>query len=228
MIWGRRLNKPIIAIDGPAASGKGTLARNIAEQLGFAHMDTGMLYRAVAFLLLESGHKASDETAAIAAAGALGAQFAASPQDILHNTKLREEKVTAGASLVAAMGEVRRVLFDMQRNFALNPGPLHKGAVLDGRDIGTVICPEADVKLFITASPEARAQRRLKELQSRGIAATYDAVLRDMRERDARDAGRQSAPMKAADDAVTLDTTELDQREALEKALAIVKEKLPA
>lgn len=216
-------NTPIIAIDGPAASGKGTLARRIADTLGYAHMDTGLLYRAVAFKMLQQGEKPENKEAAIQAAQVLAAQKSKS---ILQNQDLKGETVAEAAAKVAAIPEVRKILFDLQRSFATNPGNAYKGAVLDGRDIGTVICPEAKVKLFVTASPETRAQRRLKELQSQGVAATYEAVLRDMRERDARDAERITRAAQAGD-AILLDTTDLTPDEALEYALSIIDERLP-
>ncbi|MGB4057509.1 MAG: (d)CMP kinase [Alphaproteobacteria bacterium] len=215
---------PIIAIDGPAASGKGTLARKIAETLSYAHLDTGMLYRAVAYMVLETGSPASDTLAAITAANSL---TKAGNIPFAENI-LKDERVTEAASHVSSIPEVRNLLLNMQKSFAAAPGSGFKGAVLDGRDIGTVICPDAPVKLFITASPETRADRRFKELQSRGLSTTYEAVLRDMRARDSRDAARTAAPMRVADDAITLDTTNLNQREALEKALEIIRKKLPA
>ena len=216
-------NRNIIAIDGPAASGKGTLARKIAEELGYAHMDTGLLYRAVAHMVLEAGDYAHEAVAAIKAAQNL-ARMGEIP---FSEDALKAERVTEAASLVASMADVRRILFDMQKSFAANPGGTFEGAVLDGRDIGTVICPDAGVKLFITAALETRAERRFKELQNKGVPVTYEAVLRDMSDRDARDAARSTAPMKAALDAVILDTTNLNQAQALEKAMEIVQDKLP-
>jgi cytidylate kinase len=218
-------NKNIIAIDGPAASGKGTLARKVADHLGYAHMDTGLLYRAVAYQVLQAKASHDDKDAAVKAAMTLAGQK--NPY-ILQNQDLRGDAMAEGAAKVAAIPEVRKVLFDLQRAFALNPGEAYDGAVLDGRDIGTVICPDARVKLYVTASLEARGERRLKELHSRGIEATYEAVLRDMRQRDERDAARSSSPMKRADDAALLDTTDLGPDEALEQALAIIEEKLGA
>ena len=221
-------NKPIIAIDGPAASGKGTLSRNIAEALGYAHMDTGALYRAVGFEILEANGDPEDETDASTAAETLTKKIttASSPSFILHNPKLRGDDVAQAASKVAAIQTVRDVLIDLQHNFAQSPGNSYKGTVLDGRDIGTVVCPEANVKLFITARDEIRAERRTKELHSRGIEATYEAVLRDMQARDTRDAERQTAPMKPATDAIVLDTSDLGEDEVFEKALEIIREKL--
>ncbi|MCF8496795.1 MAG: (d)CMP kinase [Alphaproteobacteria bacterium] len=219
---------PIIAIDGPAAAGKGTLARALADALGFAFMDTGALYRATAFEVLQAGGDPAAETDALAGALSLTrkAVLAENLSDILENPEFRSDSVAQAASKVAASPAVRAALLDFQRAFAARPGPGFKGAVLDGRDIGTVVCPQADLKIFVTASAEIRAQRRTKELQSRGMPATYEAVLKDMRERDVRDASRSAAPLKPADDAVTVDTSQLAPRETLEKALALVKERL--
>lgn len=218
------MNKIIIAIDGPAASGKGTLARKIAETYGFGYLDTGLLYRAVGYQVMRTGGNPENAQDALAAAYSIIKEITASPlNNILHSATLREDDVGGVASKVAAIPEVREALLDFQRNF---PESQAKGAVLDGRDIGTVIFPKAPVKLFITASTEIRAQRRLKELQSRNISATYDAVLKDMRARDARDTGRKAAPLKAADDAVILETSEMTAEEVLRKALDVVRGKL--
>lgn len=221
-------NKNIIAIDGPAASGKGTLAKSIARALGFAHMDTGALYRAATLELLNSGLSIKDEADAVDATQILVKKIknAHDPNDILGDPSIRADKIGKEASKIAAYPKVREVLKALQREFAASPGIKYKGAVLDGRDIGTVICPDATVKLFITASVEVRANRRLKELQSRGIAATYEAVLKDMRERDTRDAERKTAPMKPADDAVIIDSSDLDAGQMLEKALEITRDRL--
>lgn len=218
----------IIAIDGPAASGKGTLAKSLARLLNFAHMDTGALYRATAFELINAGLSVRDAKDARDAAQILVKKIknAKSPEDILGNKSLREDKIGQEASKIASYPKVREVLNGLQRSFAENPPSLFNGAVLDGRDIGTVIVPEAPLKLYITAKTEIRAQRRLKELQSRGIAATYEAVLKDMRERDARDAGRDTAPMKPADDAIVIDSSDLDAGEMLEKAADLAKDRL--
>lgn len=219
---------PVIAIDGPAASGKGTLARTLAEKLGFAHMDTGALYRAAAFELISSGLSVKDENDAVDATQILVKKIrnAQSPDEILGNATLREDKIGKEASKIAAYPRVREVLKALQRDFAANPGKGFKGVVLDGRDIGTVICPDATLKLFVTASIEVRTNRRLKELQSKGLTATYGAVLKDMRERDTRDAQRKTAPMKPADDAVILDSSDLNASQALEKALEIARDRL--
>lgn len=219
---------PVIAIDGPAASGKGTLARALAKKLGFAYMDTGALYRAAAFELLNAGLSVRDENDAVDAAQILvkKIQNAESPNDILGNPTIREDKIGKQASKIAAYARVRTVLNDLQRDFAENPGKDFKGVILDGRDIGTVICPDAPLKLFVTASIEVRTNRRLKELQSKGLAVTYGAVLEDMRERDTRDAERKTAPMKPADDAVIIDSSDLDAGQMLEKALEITRDRL--
>lgn len=206
----------IIAIDGPAASGKGTLARRVATALGYGYMDTGLLYRAVG-LATQKGLTPE------AAAQELAQNFTPAR---LEDPHLRSDEASQAASHVAAIPAVREALIDLQRRFAHAPGPGFEGAVLDGRDIGTVICPEAPVKLFITAPVETRAERRLKELQSRGIQATYEPVLRDMRARDARDAGRETAPMRPADDALVLDTQGLDADAVFVAAMKIISHKL--
>ena len=202
----------LIAIDGPAASGKGTLAKRLAAHLGRAHLDTGLLYRAVAHRLLAAGQPLDDESAAAAAAAAL---------DLAHLDEgvLRGRAMGEAASIVSALPAVREVLLAYQRRFAAQDG----GAVLDGRDIGTVVCPDAPVKLFVTASPEERARRRHAELAGRGEHASLDEVLADIRLRDARDSSRSTAPLKAAADAILLDTTALGPEAAFEAALAIVE-----
>ncbi|HOO81217.1 MAG TPA: (d)CMP kinase [Alphaproteobacteria bacterium] len=222
------MSKNIIAIDGPAASGKGTLARSLAARLGFAHMDTGALYRATALEVHDAGLSAQDENDARDGAQILAQKIAnaASPSDVLDNPALRTDQIGQQASIVAAHPRVREVLKNIQTDFAENPGKGYNGAILDGRDIGTIIVPDAPLKLFITANVEIRAKRRLKELQSRGIAATYGAVLKDMRERDARDADRKAAPMKPADDAIIIDSSDLNAGEMLEKAVSLAKERL--
>jgi cytidylate kinase len=202
----------VIAIDGPAASGKGTLARRLAERYALPHLDTGLLYRATACALLDEGLPLDDAEAAEAAARGLSLTD-------FDETRLRAREMGEAASLVAAMPAVRAALVDLQRRFAARP----EGAVLDGRDIGTVICPEARVKIFVTASPETRAQRRALELAGRGEKADFESILADVKKRDARDSGRGVAPLKAAADAVTLDTSELDREEAFSAALDIVE-----
>jgi len=201
----------IIAIDGPAASGKGTIARRLAQHLGLPHLDTGLLYRAVARALMDFGHPLDDEAAAVRAAQALDLRH-------LDEARLRDRALGEGASIVAALPAVRAALADWQRGFAARPG----GAVLDGRDIGTVICPHATVKIFVTAAPEERARRRFQELRGRGEDVSYDAVLDDIRRRDARDQGRAAAPLVAAADARLLDTTRLSIEAAFQAAVALV------
>jgi cytidylate kinase len=209
----------IIAIDGPAASGKGTLARRLAQRFGLAFLDTGGLYRAAALRALESGGDPSNPTLAEAAAKAVR------PQD-LDNPRLREERVSDAASVVAAIPAVRTALLAFQRDFAHHPPAGFQGAVLDGRDIGTIVCPDAAVKLFVTASAEARALRRFKELQESGQAAIYQRVLQDIEQRDARDRERLTAPLRRADDAIELDTTALDADAAFAKAVVLVEQTL--
>jgi cytidylate kinase len=202
----------IVAVDGLVAAGKGTLARRLAAALGFRHLDTGMIYRAVGARLLAAGIDPADPDQAQAAARAL------TPAD-LERPGLRDEAVGRAASIVAAAPAVRAALVDFQRRFAGQP----PGAVLDGRDIGTVICPEAEVKFFVTAAAGIRARRRFDELQARGESATYAAVLQDLQERDARDQGRGVAPTKPAEDAIILDTSALSAEEVFAHALAIVR-----
>lgn len=203
----------IIAVDGPVAAGKGTLARRLAAHYGLDYLDTGALYRATALRLLRAGTPATQANAAEAARGLAPADLA--------DLALREEATGRLASEVAAMPAVRAALLDYQRGFAARP-PGGRGAVLDGRDIGTVVCPEADVKLFVTASPQARARRRFLELQARGAPADFDAVLADLEARDARDRGRAVAPLAPAPDAHLLDTTTLDIEAAFQAACAII------
>ena len=202
----------IVAIDGPSAAGKGTLSRRLAATLGYHHLDTGLLYRAVGARLLAAGIDPADAGAAARAAEALG------PEDIAREG-LREEDVGRAASVVAANPAVRAALVEFQRRFAVQP----PGAVLDGRDIGTVICPGAEVKLYVVASAEVRARRRHDELRGRGEPATYAAVFRDLQERDARDQARGTAPAKPAEDAIVLDTTDLTADEVFAQAIGIVR-----
>ncbi|WP_306152250.1 (d)CMP kinase [Roseovarius sp. MMSF_3281] len=194
-----------IAIDGPAAAGKGTVSKAVAAHFGFAHLDTGLLYRA-------TGRRTLDGTDPVEAAKSLQAGD-------LEAGDLRTPEVAQAASRVAANPEVRQALVDFQRAFARRAG----GAVLDGRDIGTVICPEAEVKLFVTASDDIRAERRFKELTGNGHEVSYDEVLADLRARDARDSARAAAPLKPAEDAVQLDTSRMSIEEAVAAAIAEVE-----
>ena len=205
----------IVAVDGPVAAGKGTLARRLATAFSFAYLDTGSLYRAVAARLLREGAAPEDEAAAHEVAASLTEADLAAPD-------LREERTGAGASVVAAQPAVRAALLDYQRQFAASPPGGAAGALLDGRDIGTVVCPDADVKLFVTASAEERARRRWRELVDRGEPADYETVLADLQQRDARDQARAAAPLKPAADAHLLDTTNLGIEPAFEAAKAIV------
>ena len=202
----------LIAIDGPAASGKGTLARRLAAHFALPHLDTGLLYRATACALLDEGLPLDDAEAAEEAARGLSLVD-------FDETRLRAREMGEAASIVAAMPAVRAALIDLQRRFATRP----EGAVLDGRDIGTVICPGAPVKIFVTASPETRAQRRALELAGRGAPVDFEAILADVKKRDARDSGRGVAPLAAAADAVVLDTSEMDREQAFAAALAVVE-----
>src|SRR5690242_11748703 len=206
----------VIAVDGPAASGKGTIARALAEHFGLPHMDTGLLYRAVALNLWRWGGDPANEFEALRACQNLG--FA--PED----GELRSEAVSEVASRISAYPSVRAALLERQRAFARQDG----GAVLDGRDIGTVIAPDADVKLFVTASPEVRAGRRLKELEARGMHVHFDDVLADIRARDKRDTTREVAPLRPAADAIQLDTSDLDVDAAIAEAIRLVGERLPS
>ncbi len=202
----------IIAIDGPAASGKGTLAKKLAAHYGLRHLNTGLLYRAVALALLDAGHQPTERDKAIAAAKAIDpAKF--------NETALKRYEVGEAASVVSAVPEVRSALFKLQQDFAAAP----PGAVLDGRDIGTVICPDAEVKVFVTASPEVRAQRRANELRARGETADDKAVLADIIARDERDRSRSAAPLVQAADAHLLDTSALDIEGSFKAALALVE-----
>lgn len=207
----------IIAIDGPAAAGKGTLARRLAAHLALAFLDTGGLYRAVASKILRQGATPDDAAVAAAAAQSLS-------REDLHAPDLRSEAVSQAASVVSAIPAVRAALLEFQRSFARTPPGGAKGAVLDGRDIGTVICPEPEViKFFVHATPEARAKRRFEELQARGDSATYPTVLQDMKDRDARDSNRGVSALKRAGDAYDLDTTGLSPDQVFAIALAHIQ-----
>jgi cytidylate kinase len=202
----------IIAIDGPAASGKGTIARRLAAHFGLPHLDTGLLYRATARALLDQGSQLDDVEEAVSAARGLALLD-------FEEDRLRGREMGEAASVVAAIPQVRSALIDIQRAFASRPS----GAVLDGRDIGTVVAPHADVKIFVTASPEARAQRRSLELRGRGEKVDYAAILEDIRKRDKRDSERKDAPLKPAADARLLDTTDLNVEGAFAAALALAQ-----
>jgi CMP/dCMP kinase len=197
-----------VAIDGPAASGKGTISRAVAAHFGFAHLDTGLLYRAVGRRVIEGEEPEAAARRLVAAD--------------LEGEALRGEEVAAAASRVAAIPEVREALVDFQRAFAARAG----GAVLDGRDIGTVICPDAPVKLYVVASDAVRADRRWRELAARGVAVTREEVLADLQTRDARDSARATAPLRPAEDAILLDTTRLGIEEAVAAAVAAVAARL--
>lgn len=203
----------VVAIDGPGGSGKTTLARRLAACLELPFLDTGLIYRAVALRLLDEGAALGDEQAACAAARSL-------QESDLSRSDLGHEQVGEGASVVAAMPSVRAALLDMQKHFAADP----RGAVLCGRDTGTVVCPDARVKLFVTASVEERARRRLSQLRERGMPAIYERVLAELQARDLRDRTRKIAPLRPAEDACVLDTTELDAEAAYRVAYAFVRQ----
>ena len=204
----------IVAVDGPTASGKGTIARAIAARYGLPHLDTGLLYRAVGRQVELAGSDPDDEAAALAAC-----EF---DNALLADPALRSEIVGGLASRVSVHPAVRRALFDRQRAFATQPG----GAVLDGRDIGTVIAPEAEVKLYVTAGIPARARRRFLEMRKRGEPVTLAEIEADLRRRDARDAARADAPLRQADDALVLDNSELTPEKSIAEALRLVAERL--
>ena len=205
----------VVAIDGPAASGKGTLARRLAAELGFARLDTGLLYRAAAKRAIDAGDDPADGAAALRAARSL-------TEADLESEGLRDEAVTEAASVVAADAEVRAALLDLQRGFAAAPPGGAPGAVLDGRDIGTVVCPGAAVKIFLDAHEDVRAKRRLRELLQRGAKGIHAEVLRDLRVRDARDRGRAAAPLAPAEDAFVIDSSTMDADEVFRQALALI------
>lgn len=209
----------VIAVDGPAASGKGTLARRLAAHYGFAYLDTGSLYRAVGHAVTAAGNDPADDAAALAAAQSLDLSK-------IDESAIRTAEAGAAASIVAAKPAVRAAILDLQRNFAHNPPGSLPGAVLDGRDIGTVVCPDARAKLFVTARPEIRARRRWLELNNSGSGLTEAQVLEDIRERDQRDAERAASPMRPADDAHLLDTSDLSIEAAFGAAVAIIDKAL--
>lgn len=209
--------KPVvIAIDGPAASGKGTLARRIATHFGYAYLDTGLLYRAAALRVLRAGQSADDVRAAAAAARRV-------TEADFDDPELRSDEVARAAGRIAAIPAVRKALLRLQRRFAAHPPADAAGVVLDGRDIGTVICPDAAHKIFVEAAPDVRAERRHKELLRRGVPSIPSGVLKDMAERDARDRGRAVAPLVPAKDAFVLDTTGLDADGTFAAALCYIE-----
>jgi cytidylate kinase len=205
----------IIAIDGPAASGKGTLAKRIATHFRLAYLDTGLLYRAVARKVCKCGAALDDPATAAAAAASLDPAG-------LDDPGLRDPGLGEAASIVARIPQVRAAMLAYQRSFAQRL----EGAVLDGRDIGTVVCPDADVKLYVTASAEVRAERRYREKLGRGEPASYQGVLEDIRRRDARDTGREASPMRPAEDAFLLDTSNLDIEAAFDTAVGVILRKV--
>ena len=206
----------IIAVDGPTASGKGTIAKALSAHFGLPHLDTGLLYRAVGWQVFLDGGKPDDGGDALAAT--------TFPDGLLLDPELRSEASGGLASRVSVHASVRQALYERQRSFATQAG----GAVLDGRDIGTVIAPDADVKLFVTASVEARALRRWKEMQARGEPVTLAGIEDDLRRRDERDRTRAEAPLRAAEDAIVLDTSDLDRDAAVAAAIALVETRLHA
>ena len=201
----------IIAVDGPSAAGKGTVAKAIAKHLGYHFLDTGSLYRMVGLAMLNAGKTGDDVKAAMKFAETL------EPSSVV-DKELRTEVVAAMASQVAVIPEVRQALLEFQRQFAKR----EPGAVLDGRDIGTVVCPDADLKFFVTASTQVRAHRRLAELKTLGVRTDYTAVLEDVMARDERDANRTTAPTKPADDAIMIDTSELDREEVIAAVMGVI------
>ncbi len=205
----------IIAVDGPAASGKGTLARRLAEHYGLHYLDTGSLYRAVGLAVQQTGANPTDSTAALKAARGLEI-------DEFTDEQLRADGAGEAASIIAANPQVRQIMLDFQRRIAATP----PGAVLDGRDIGTIVCPDADVKLFVTADVEVRARRRYVEQSERGDDTPYETVLADLKRRDERDASRAVAPLRPAVDAHLLDTTKLDIEAAFQAAVEFIDAKI--
>lgn len=213
----------IIAIDGPNASGKGTLSRRLSATLGFPVLDTGLLYRAVGWLVIENGGNLHDETHALHAADALHTMIHKSP--ILQNPDLRQAEIGNAASIVSAFPPVRQSLFDLQRGFALQPPQNSSGAILDGRDIGTTICPDATVKFYVTARPEIRAERRAKELYGDKWPDFYESVLLQTIERDRRDSERAISPLRPAEDAILLDSSDLTADQVYDHAMDIIRQR---
>ena len=223
------MNYKSIAIDGPAGAGKSTLARRLAEKLGFLYVDTGAIYRTVALAVLRAGIDPADAARGVPLLGGLDIRMSYGGDGVQRmylagedvSEAIREHRVSSAASKASALPEVRAFLLDFQRRQAQE-----HDVVMDGRDIGTVVLPDADVKIFLTAAPETRAERRLLELEQRGQAADFNTVLRDIRERDHQDETRPVAPLKRAEDAALLDTTRLNLEQSLEGLLSLVKEKI--
>ena len=222
--------KLVIALDGPAASGKGTLGRALSDKMGLAYFDTGKLYRAVGMRMIDTDRDFDNENDVLTATDWLVEHFT---PELLQDARLKSDEAGVGASKSGKYGAMRSKLLELQRDFAKNPQNYLdeqtasglNGVLLDGRDIGTVVCPDADVKLFVTADIEKRAERRLKELQNNGVEVTYSDILADMKARDARDASREAAPMLAADDAVVVDTSDMTPADALARSLEIIADK---
>lgn len=216
----------IITIDGPAAAGKGTLAANLSQKYNYAYFDTGMVYRAVGLEMHLRGKDLEDKASALQIAQNLTFEHM---HELAKNPDFRSAMGGKNASIVSAYPEVRTALLKMQQDFALHPvfvdGTPAKGVIYDGRDTGTVVCPKADIKFFITASPEVRAERRYKEFLQKGIKTNYDEVLADVKARDERDANRATAPMKPAADAIIFDTSTLTIQEVTQKACEVIDEK---
>lgn len=224
---GKNFTMNIIAIDGSSATGKGTLGKRLAQAIDFSYLDTGALYRGIAYEIINNGGDIHDEATAVSVAkGLSGAKMMA----LQNESVIRTEEYGRGASFVAAIPAVREVLLDFQRRFSENPvladGTPAKGAILDGRDIGTVVCPEAPVKLFLTARPEIRAERRFKELQLKGLCVIYEDVLSDIQSRDKRDKERTTSPLKPAEDALILDTSDLTADDVYAQVIRYVNERI--
>lgn len=218
----------IIAVDGPSASGKGTLARRLADQFHLFYLDTGAVYRATAKRILDAGHIPDDVEAAVSAAQYIRDHLS---WDMIEDPALRNDVVADATSRSSRFPAVRDIITETLRRYATHPPmkPSQKhfqGSILDGRDIGTVVCPDADVKLYVTANAEVRAERRYKELAAKGIATTYATVLQDVMDRDARDSGREASPLKPAEDAILLDTSTLNADTAFDQATEIIRSKL--
>lgn len=209
----------IIAIDGPAGAGKGTIARGIALHYNLAHLETGLLYRALAFKIIRNKLDLNKISQITELASTLTLED-------LQNKELRSEEIGNLASKIAIFPEVRQTLLEFQRNFANSPPSNFNGAVLDGRDIGTLVCPQADIKFYITAQLEVRAQRRLKELQDKGIDSIYTSIIQSMMDRDLRDEGRQQAPLKVAKDAYVIDTSNLSPDDVLKQSRTVIEQHL--